>query len=104
MNLKRQIENLPQAVKKIYRKNIISLYTTSPEITLFTPMFHEMKTSLYKTQNDSYPFAPKKINDVKLEGIWQRIDYFSSLSIDFFSNIYYMYINCSLIFLYIYPN
>ena len=46
MNLKRQIEDSPQAVKKVYRKSIISLYTTSPETTPFTPMFHEMKTSL----------------------------------------------------------
>ena len=63
MNLKRQIEDSSQAVKKIYRENIVSLYTTSSEITA---MFHEMKTSLYKARNDGYPSSTQTINDVKL--------------------------------------
>src|SRR5437762_3319996 len=42
MNLKRRIEDSPQPVKKIYREEIITLYTASPQITSFTPMFHEM--------------------------------------------------------------
>jgi hypothetical protein len=35
-------------------------------------MFHEMKNSLYRVRNDSYPAAPRTINDVKLEGIWRK--------------------------------
>ncbi|CAF4510547.1 unnamed protein product, partial [Didymodactylos carnosus] len=35
-------------------------------------MFHEMKNSLYKTRNDSYPPAPHTVNDVKIEGIWRK--------------------------------
>ncbi|CAF0960454.1 unnamed protein product [Didymodactylos carnosus] len=48
MNLKRRIEESPQPVKRIYREEIISLQTTAPQLTSFTPMFHEMKNSLYK--------------------------------------------------------
>ncbi|CAF0843312.1 unnamed protein product [Didymodactylos carnosus] len=72
MNLKRRIEESPQPVKRIYREEIISLQTTAPQLTSFTPMFHEMKNSLYKTRNDSYPPAPHTINDVKIEGIWRK--------------------------------
>ena len=42
-NLKRRIQDSPQPVKRIYRKQLIPLYTTSPQITLFTSMFHEIK-------------------------------------------------------------
>ena len=72
MNLKRRIENSPQPVKRIYREQLISLYTTSPQITPFTPMFHEIKNSLYKTRNTSYPPAPCTIDDVNIEGIWSK--------------------------------
>ena len=37
-NLKRRIEDSPQPVKRIYREQLISLYTTSPEIT---SVFHK---------------------------------------------------------------
>ena len=56
-------------MKRIYRKQLISLYTTSPQIT---PMFHEIKNSLYKTGNTSYPPAPCTIDDVNIEGIWSK--------------------------------
>ena len=46
-NLKRRIEDSPQPPKRIYREQLISLSTTSP---LITPMFHEIKDSLYKTK------------------------------------------------------
>ena len=36
-------------------------------------MFHEIKNSLYKTRNTSYPPAPCTINDVNIEGIWSKI-------------------------------
>ena len=72
MSLKRRIEHSPQPVKRIYKEELISLYTNSPSITQFTPMFHEMKNSLYKARNDSYPTAPRTVNDVKLEGIWRN--------------------------------
>jgi hypothetical protein len=72
MNLKRHIEDSPQPVKKIYRQQIVSLYTTSPQITPFTPMFHEMKTSLYTARNSSYPPAPRNIDNVNIEGIWSK--------------------------------
>ncbi|CAF4579652.1 unnamed protein product [Rotaria sp. Silwood1] len=64
MNLKRRIEDSPQPVKKIYREQIISLYTASPQITPFTPMFHEMKTSLYNARNTSYPPAPQSLKQL----------------------------------------
>ncbi|CAF2831612.1 unnamed protein product [Rotaria sp. Silwood2] len=69
MNLKRRIEDSPQPVKKIYRKQIISLCTTSPQMTQYTPMFHEMKNSLYKTRNTSYPSSQRTIDNVNIEGI-----------------------------------
>jgi hypothetical protein len=72
MNLKRRIEDSPQPVKKIYREQIIALHTTSPQITPFTPMFHEMKTSLYNARNASYPPVPRNVDDVKIEGIWSK--------------------------------
>ncbi|CAF1103817.1 unnamed protein product [Rotaria sordida] len=72
MKLKRRVEDSPQAVKRIYREEIISLHTNSPEVTPFIPMFHEMKNSLYKTRNTSYPPAPRTIDDVNIEGIWSK--------------------------------
>ncbi|CAF1106231.1 unnamed protein product [Rotaria sordida] len=72
MNLKRRIEDSLRPIKKIYREEIIALHTTSPHVTPFTPMFHEMKTSLYNARNSSYPPAPRDINDVKIEGIWSK--------------------------------
>jgi len=72
MNLKRRIEDSPQPVKRIDREEIISLYTTSPSITPFTPMFHQMKTSLYKSRNTSYPPAPRTIDEINIEGIWSK--------------------------------
>ncbi|CAF4221176.1 unnamed protein product [Rotaria sp. Silwood2] len=68
MNLKRRIEDSPQPVKKIYREELISLYATAPQITPFTPMFHEIKTSLYTARNASYPPAPRTFDDVNIEG------------------------------------
>ena len=69
-NLKRRIEDAPQPVKRIYREQQrISLYTTSPQITPFTLICHEIKNSLYKTRNTSYPSTPCTINDVNIEGI-----------------------------------
>ena len=38
----------------------------SPQIT---PMFHEIKNSLYKTRNTSYPPAPCTVDEVNIEGI-----------------------------------
>lgn len=35
-------------------------------------MFDEMKNSLYKTRNVSYPSAPRTIDDVIIEGIWSK--------------------------------
>ncbi|CAF1223506.1 unnamed protein product [Rotaria sordida] len=72
MNLKRRIEDSPQPVKKIYREELISLYATAPQITPFTPMFHEMKTSLYTARNASYPPAPRTFDDVNIEGVWSK--------------------------------
>ena len=69
-NLKQPIEDSSQPVKRIYREQLISLYTTSPQSTPFTPMFYEIKDSLYKTRNTSYLPAPCKIDDVNIEGIW----------------------------------
>ena len=69
-NLKRRIEDSPQPVKRIYREQQrISLYTMSPQISPFTLICHEIKNSLYKTRNTSYPFAPCTIDDVNIEGI-----------------------------------
>ena len=67
--LKRRSEDSPQPVKRIYREHLISLYTMSPQIT---PMFHEIKNSLYKTRNTSYPPAPCTIDDANIEGIWSK--------------------------------
>ncbi|CAF4544975.1 unnamed protein product [Didymodactylos carnosus] len=58
MAVKRRIEHSPQPVKRIYKQELTSLYTTSPQIAPSIPMFHEIKNSLYKTRNDSYPPAP----------------------------------------------
>ncbi|CAF5078978.1 unnamed protein product [Rotaria sp. Silwood1] len=69
MNLKRRIEDSPQPFKKICREQIISLYTASPQITPFTPMFYEMKASLYNARNTSYPPASRNIDDVNIEEI-----------------------------------
>ncbi|CAF4433990.1 unnamed protein product [Rotaria magnacalcarata] len=44
----------------------------SPQITEFTPMFHEMKTSLYNARNTSYPPAPRNVDDVIIKGIWSK--------------------------------
>ncbi|CAF4423633.1 unnamed protein product [Rotaria sp. Silwood2] len=71
-NLKRRIEDSPQTVKKIYKEELISLYTTAPQITPFTSMFHEIKTSLYKARNTSYPPAPRTFDDVNVEGVWSK--------------------------------
>ncbi|CAF3614213.1 unnamed protein product [Rotaria sp. Silwood1] len=54
------------------KKHIISLYTTSSQITPFTPMFHEMKTSLYKARHSSYPPSPRNIDHVNIEGMWSK--------------------------------
>ncbi|CAF1015501.1 unnamed protein product [Rotaria sordida] len=35
-------------------------------------MFHEMKNSLYKTRNISYPPALRTIDHVNIEGIWSK--------------------------------
>ena len=72
MNLKRRIEDSPQLVRKIYREELISLYTTTPQITPFTLMFHEIKTSLYKARNTSYPPAPRTFDDINIEGVWSK--------------------------------
>ncbi|CAF3002613.1 unnamed protein product [Rotaria sp. Silwood2] len=56
-SLKRRIEHSSRAVKRIYREGLISLETTSPQVTPFTP---------------SYPAAPQTINNVKIEGIWRK--------------------------------
>ena len=67
-NLKRRIEDLPQAVKRISREQqLISFYTTLPQMT---SIFHEIKNSLYKSRNTSYPPASCTIDDVNIEGIW----------------------------------
>ena len=71
-NLERRIEDSPQPVKRIHREQLISLYTTSPQITPFTLVCHEIKNSLYKTRNTSYPPAPCTIDDVNIEGIWNK--------------------------------
>ena len=71
-NLKRRIEDSPQPVKRIYREQLISLYTTSPQITPYTLMCHEIKNSLYKTRNTSYLPAPCTMDDVNIEGIWSK--------------------------------
>ena len=68
-NLKRRIEDSSQTVKRVYREQLISLYTTSPQIT---SMFHEIKNSLHKTRNTSYSVAPCTIDDVNIEGIWSK--------------------------------
>ena len=65
-NLKRCIEDSAQLVKRIYREQLVSLYTTSPQIT---SMFHEIKNSSYQTRNTSYPPAPCTTDDVNIEGI-----------------------------------
>ena len=44
----------------------------SPQITPLTPMFHEIKNSLYKARNISYPPAPCTIDDVNIEVIWSK--------------------------------
>ena len=67
--LKRHIEVSPQPVKRIDREQLISLRTTSLQITL---MFHEIKNSLYQTRKTGYPFAPRTIDDVDIEGIWSK--------------------------------
>ncbi|CAF1630963.1 unnamed protein product, partial [Didymodactylos carnosus] len=72
MAVKRRIEHSPQPVKRIYKQELTSLYTTSPQIAPSIPMFHEIKNSLYKTRNDSYPPAPHTVDDVKIEGIWRK--------------------------------
>ena len=71
-NLKRRVEDSPEPMKRIYREQLISLYTTSPQITPFTSMFHEIKNLLYKTRNTSYPPAPCTVDDVNIEGIWSK--------------------------------
>ena len=35
-------------------------------------MFHEIKNLLYQTRNTSYPPAPCIIDDVNIEGIWNK--------------------------------
>ncbi len=35
-------------------------------------MFHEMKSSLYKARNTSYPPVPRNIDNVNIEGIWSK--------------------------------
>ncbi|CAM4988812.1 unnamed protein product [Rotaria socialis] len=72
MSLKRHIEDSPQRVKKIYREKLISLYTTAPQLAPFIPMFHEIKNSLYKARNTSYPPTPRTIDDVNVEGVWSK--------------------------------
>ena len=67
-NLKRRIEDSPQPVKRIYREQLISVYTTSPQIH----QFHEIKNSLYRTTNTSYSPAPCPIDDVNIKGIWNK--------------------------------
>ena len=63
MNLKRRIEDSPQPVNRIYIEEIISLYTTSLQIT---PMFLGMKNLLYKTRNTSYLPVSYLIDDVNI--------------------------------------
>jgi hypothetical protein len=41
MKLKRRIEDSRQAVKRIYRKEILLLSTASPQITQIAPVVHE---------------------------------------------------------------
>ena len=53
-------------MKKIYREELISLYTTTP------PMFHEIKTSLYKVRNRSSPRASHTFDDINIEGLWSK--------------------------------
>ena len=67
-NLKRRIEDSPQPVKIIYREQLISLYTMSPQIH----QFHEIKNSLYRATNTSYSLAPCTIDDVNIKGIWNK--------------------------------
>ncbi len=35
-------------------------------------MFHQRKTSLYKSRNTSYPPAPRTIDEINIEGIWSK--------------------------------
>jgi hypothetical protein len=72
INLRRRIEDSPQPVKRIYSEQLILLYTTSPQITPFTLMFHEKKNSLYKSRNSSYPSAPRTIDEVNIQGVWSK--------------------------------
>ncbi|CAF1417403.1 unnamed protein product, partial [Didymodactylos carnosus] len=46
MAIKRRIEHSPQPVKRVYKQELTSLYTTSPQIAPSIPMFHEIKNSL----------------------------------------------------------
>ena len=68
-NLKRRIEDSPPLVKRIYREQLISLYTTSPQII---SMFHEIKNLFYQTRNTSYRPASCTVDDMNIEGIWSK--------------------------------
>ena len=68
-SLKRHIEDSPQSVKRIYREQLVSLYTTSPQSTPFSSIFHEINNSLYKGRSTNYSPAPSTIDDVNSEGI-----------------------------------
>ena len=53
-------------MKKIYREELIPLYTTTP------PVFHQIKTSLYKARNRSSPSASRTFDDINIEGVWSK--------------------------------
>ena len=66
--LKRRIREDPTPMRKIFRTELISEYTTNPENVCAPPQFSEIKNSLYRTKNQNYPARPKSINDVTIEG------------------------------------
>ena len=65
--LKRRIREDSTPIRKIFRTELISGYTTNPENVCALPQFFEIKNSLYRTKNQNYPALPKSINDVKIE-------------------------------------
>ena len=66
--LKRRIREDPTPIRKIFRTELISEYTTNPQNVCALPQFFEIKNSLYRTKNQTYPAFPKSINDVTIEG------------------------------------
>ncbi|CAF2936573.1 unnamed protein product [Rotaria sp. Silwood2] len=70
-DLKHRIREGQLPLKQLCRTELIKNYATDPDEESALPQYHQIKNTLYRTENENYPPLPKSINEISLEGKWR---------------------------------